>query len=160
MGCCQSQPCTNSCPDGNLRPASFDMNSYGTFPDQQCPSGSRWYTCTGVSPPFMGCCKSNPCSKGCPVGDLAAGFLSSNPKVASPFLTSSASSSTSSSISSSSHSTSASSRSSSSTSSSPISSSTNSSSIVSPLATSTPAPSASTGVIANAAVGGVAVVAV
>ena len=86
VGCCGSQPCDNDCPAGNLEPASFDTSYYGQFPDQQCPAGSQWYTCTGTTPAFMGCCKSNPCQQnGCPTGDLTPGFLSSNPAVAAAF---------------------------------------------------------------------------
>ena len=86
VGCCKTQPCVNDCPAGNLEPASFDISYYGQFPDQQCPEGSQWYTCTGTTPAFMGCCKSNPCQQnGCPTGDLTPGFLSSNPAVAGPF---------------------------------------------------------------------------
>ena len=81
VGCCNSEASSNGCSDGNLEPASFNTAYYGQFKDQECPTGSRWYTCTGTKPPFMGCCKSNPCSNdGCPAGDLTAGFLSSNPK--------------------------------------------------------------------------------
>lgn len=86
VGCCDSAPCEYGCPDGNLKPASFDKNYYGKFSDQQCPTGSRWYTCSATDPPFLGCCKSNPCNQnGCPVGDLTAGFLSSNPQLAAAF---------------------------------------------------------------------------
>ena len=85
VGCCRSEPCENGCPTGNLEPASFDPNWYGKFPDQECPSGSLWYTCQLTDPPFMGCCKSSPCGGACPAGDLTAAFLSSNPKLAGPF---------------------------------------------------------------------------
>ena len=75
-----------------LAPASFDMNDYGKFQDQECPSGSQWHSCKFTDPPFMGCCTSDPCSTsaGCPVGDLTAGFLSTNPGVAADILPSSA----------------------------------------------------------------------
>lgn len=86
VGCCASQACDDGCPDGNLEPASFDPSFEGQFHDQQCPTGSRWYTCSSTQPPFMGCCKSNPCNDGCAEGDLTAGFLSSNPKEAADFL--------------------------------------------------------------------------
>ena len=88
VGCCNAEPCQRGCSDGNLVLTSFNPAAYGTFPDQQCPQGSRWYTCAYTEPPFMGCCKSNPCGKGCPEGDLTAGFLDSNPRVAAPFLSS------------------------------------------------------------------------
>ena len=107
VGCCNSEACSNGCSDGNLEPANFNTAYYGQFKDQECPTGSRWYTCTGTKPPFMGCCKSNPCSNdGCPAGDLTAGFLSSNPKVAADFLPSGAASSSTSSLTSSESSTS------------------------------------------------------
>lgn len=94
VGCCNVEPCGQGCADGSLEPASFNIAFHGQFPDQQCPRGSRWYTCTATTPPFMGCCKSNPCAQhGCPVGDLTAGFLDSNPNNAAPFLSSASSSS-------------------------------------------------------------------
>ena len=89
VGCCTNAPCANGCSDGSLKPASFNPAYYGQFSDQSCPLGSSWYTCAGTNPPFMGCCKSNPCSTGCPAGDLTAGFLSSNPKLAAAFESSS-----------------------------------------------------------------------
>ena len=86
VGCCALQACTHGCSDGNLEPASFNPSFEGRFHDQQCPTGSRWYTCASTQPPFMGCCKSNPCNDGCPAGVLTAGFLSSNPEEAADFL--------------------------------------------------------------------------
>lgn len=39
------------------------------------------YTCQNSSPPFMGCCKTNPCEKdGCPEGDVIAARLSDDPE--------------------------------------------------------------------------------
>lgn len=86
VGCCDGEnPCSSSgCKQGNLRPASFNPAYYGMFPDLECNSGS-WYTCTGTNPPFMGCCKSNPCSRGCPTADLAAGWLGNNVGIACQF---------------------------------------------------------------------------
>lgn len=87
VGCCTSEACSDGCSAGNLKPASFEPKHQGKFADQECPRGSQWYTCAATSPPFMGCCKSDPCkSNGCPVSDLSAGFLSSNPAVAADFL--------------------------------------------------------------------------
>lgn len=88
VGCCRGDPCEIGCATGNLEPASFDPAFYHKFPDEECSSGSSWYTCSKIDPPFMGCCKlSYDCSPGgCPAGDLTAGFLSSNPKLAAPFL--------------------------------------------------------------------------
>lgn len=87
VGCCTVDPCSKGCNEGNLKPASFDVDDYSKLTDQQCSTGSRWYVCTDTQPPFLGCCKSNPCqNEGCPVGDLTAGFLDSNPKFAAPFV--------------------------------------------------------------------------
>ena len=86
VGCCRSSnACENGCSAGNLEPATFDPDSYGDFPDQECSIG-LWYTCTATNPPFLGCCKSNPCNIGsCPAGDLAAGFLSNDSAIAASF---------------------------------------------------------------------------
>ena len=150
VGCCTSEPCANSCPDGNLEPASFNSSYYGQFPDQQCPTGSRWYSCAYTDPPFLGCCKSSPCAGGCPVGDLTAGFLSSNPAVAGAFSPSpaipSATTATSSSLSA---------RSSSSSTGPPASMSSSKASITSTTHHSTPI-----GIIIGATVGGIAILVV
>ncbi|KAI5197334.1 hypothetical protein E4T39_07335 [Aureobasidium subglaciale] len=91
VGCCTgtTDPCdeTTSCPHKNLRPASFDVAEYGTFSDEACDADSNWYTCAGTNPAFMGCCKSNPCSSGCPTKDLTAASLSVEEAVASAFIT-------------------------------------------------------------------------
>lgn len=94
IGCCTSNPCSsaNGCPSGNLKPASFDAAYYGDFHDQECSAG-LFYTCNNTKPPFLGCCKSNPCSQGCPSDSLAAVFLSGNPVDAADFLPPSGSSS-------------------------------------------------------------------
>jgi len=81
VGCCRINPCVADCPAGDLEPASFDPAFYGQFPDAECVAG-QWYTCSGTTPPFMGCCKSNPCQNGCPTGDLTPGFLGGNPAIA------------------------------------------------------------------------------
>lgn len=87
VGCCKGSPCVNGCSDGNLSPASFNADAYKSpFQDQSCPQGSSWYSCAFTDPPFLGCCKSDPCGTGCPVGDLTAGFLSSNPAAAAQYL--------------------------------------------------------------------------
>ena len=87
VGCCNGSvsPCALGCPDGLLEPASFDPAYWGTFPDQECSIGSQWYTCANSEPPFMGCCKTNPCNAGCPTGDLTPGYLSSDQALAAPF---------------------------------------------------------------------------
>lgn len=83
-GCCNNDPCSSGCKQGNLKPASFNMASYGSFPDLECNTGS-FYTCRDTSPPFMGCCKSNPCKQGCPTQDLAAAYLGNNEATACQF---------------------------------------------------------------------------
>jgi len=144
VGCCNDDPCQTGCSDGNLEPASFNPALYGTIQDQECPMGSEWYTCTTTNPPFMGCCKSNPCSStyGCPTGDVTAGFLSSNPAVAKGFLPAAASSSSAaSSPTSASHSSSATSA---------------SASASAATLTNTPTHKITTGAIAGGAIGGFA----
>jgi hypothetical protein len=77
LGCCAgtSDPCSLGCFAGNLRPASFDPSKWGTFPDGLCPSTSRFYTCRDSTPPFLGCCKINPCNAGCSGSDLDGAML-------------------------------------------------------------------------------------
>lgn len=92
LGCCASNPCNNNgCPDGNLKPASFNGSDYGNFPDQECTAG-QFYTCANTKPPFLGCCQSeNPCDMGsCSQTNLAAAFLSKDADLAAPFLSESA----------------------------------------------------------------------
>ena len=153
VGCCNSSPCVNGCPDGNLCPASFDPEFYGKFKDQECPKGSRWYSCAYTSPPFLGCCKSPACGTGCPVGDLTAGFLSSNPYIAEGYLSSLTSSASSS------DKPTSTSRSTSATSATVIGSSSKPSAAAEPIATSS-STKISTGAIAGGAVGGLAVIAI
>ncbi|KAF2663936.1 hypothetical protein BT63DRAFT_461054 [Microthyrium microscopicum] len=81
IGCCKSNPCSNSagCPISDLSSASFNSAAYGTFPDQTCGNGQGdFYTCTfsnGAS--FIGCCRSNACQQGgCPQSDLGSMALS------------------------------------------------------------------------------------
>jgi hypothetical protein len=89
VGCCTSDPCSETafgCTAGALRPASFNASFYGTFADQECSAG-LFYTCADTEPPFLGCCKSNPCQQGgCPRDDLAGAFLSGDPGVAGDYL--------------------------------------------------------------------------
>lgn len=96
VGCCNVNPCNDKgCSASNLKKASFDASYYGYFADQQCSSGSNWYTCRDSYPPFIGCCKSKPCDvghPGCPESNLTAAFLSSNPRARADFLPSSISS--------------------------------------------------------------------
>ncbi|KAK0625462.1 hypothetical protein B0T17DRAFT_273880 [Bombardia bombarda] len=98
IGCCTTDPCANgsgTCPDGDLREASFSSASYATIPTQECNAGTtqtsgsaaQWYTCALDAPPFLGCCKSNPCTNAsCPIDDLVPARLSSNPSSRSVFL--------------------------------------------------------------------------
>lgn len=92
VGCCKADACLNGCSAGNLALLSFDASFKGKVQDQQCSSGSQWYTCLNSSPPFMGCCKSNPCNNGCPATDLTAGSLDSRSEIAADFLPARASS--------------------------------------------------------------------
>ena len=152
VGCCNSSPCDHGCSDGNLEPASFDTAFYGQIPDQECSAGSRWYTCAATIPPFMGCCRSNPCTNGCPSGDVTAGFLSSNPKIAAAFSPSGGSSDSSTSSSSLS-------TASISSSSSYIATSTQTAAPAQPLVANSRATSSHSGAIAGGAVGGILVIA-
>lgn len=95
VGCCTVDPHDKGCNEGNLRPASFNIDASSELKDQQCSMGSSWYTCEATQPPFLGCCKSNPCQNdGCPVNDLTAGFLDTNPMIAAPFISAVGSSAT------------------------------------------------------------------
>ncbi|KAL7625955.1 hypothetical protein AAE478_002724 [Parahypoxylon ruwenzoriense] len=103
IGCCDVDPCADgsgSCPAASLHPAGFDADRYNEIPGQNCvtPSTSlNWFTC--VDGPFLGCCRSNPCSQGgsCPSDDLVAARLSDDPDSAAVFLSSSSTTSSTSS---------------------------------------------------------------
>ncbi|KAF2477320.1 uncharacterized protein BDR25DRAFT_339263 [Lindgomyces ingoldianus] len=77
VGCCESNPCTNGCPQDNIRPAGFDSTYKGKFPDASCGVDSNFYTCDYPNGgTFWGCCKSDPCQQEqCPTGDLVPAFL-------------------------------------------------------------------------------------
>ena len=84
IGCCRIEACqSHSCPEPELAPASFNPASEGTFADQNCTQyagdgrpAARFYTCALTDPPFLGCCRSNPCAQGgCPAADLAEAIL-------------------------------------------------------------------------------------
>jgi hypothetical protein len=85
IGCCTSDPCAGdkgTCPDGHLRVASFSADTYDDLLAQDCDDARGteiWYTCKGTSPPFMGCCGSNPCGGGgCNRSELVPAMLSAN----------------------------------------------------------------------------------
>lgn len=82
LGCCADITGTEVCADGctNVQPASFDKDYYDQVTRNGCQdSQGQWYTCQDTSTPFLGCCKSNPCSNnGCPEGDLVPAQLSRN----------------------------------------------------------------------------------
>lgn len=79
LGCCSSDPCTSSnttspCPD--VYAAAFKPSVFNSISPNTCinaPS-NKWYTCNHTSPPFLGCCASNPCDQthGCPKDDILA----------------------------------------------------------------------------------------
>ncbi|KAI1865765.1 hypothetical protein JX265_008088 [Neoarthrinium moseri] len=92
IGCCDEDPCSGGlglCNSGSLHAASFDADSYNSIPPESCFSSGLWYTCANASPPFLGCCLSNPCNGGCPESDLTAARLADDSSKAAPFLTSS-----------------------------------------------------------------------
>jgi hypothetical protein len=45
VGCCTSDPCSQGCAQGNIRPGGFNSTTYGKFPDGSCGSASTFYTC-------------------------------------------------------------------------------------------------------------------
>ncbi|KAJ1335576.1 cell wall integrity and stress response component [Microdochium nivale] len=83
IGCCTIDPCANGtgeCPAEHLKTSSFSSDSYISIPGQDCaaPSNnSSWFTCS-ATPPFMGCCKNNPCANSgvCKQGNLLPARLS------------------------------------------------------------------------------------
>ncbi|KAK4862888.1 hypothetical protein LT330_003021 [Penicillium expansum] len=85
LGCCSSDPCTNvdanstsPCPD--VYPASFNTSIYDDILPNSCigSANANWYSCNFTDPPFLGCCSSNACTKGCPAEDLLAAAWSSS----------------------------------------------------------------------------------
>ncbi|KAI0390857.1 hypothetical protein F5Y17DRAFT_461354 [Xylariaceae sp. FL0594] len=97
LGCCDINPCIGQwdgvCPDEQLFPASFSASSGAVLLDaQDCMppwhlsgGGGYWYTCPKTLPPFLGCCKRNPCVEGCKPGFLLPAVLSDDPRNASQF---------------------------------------------------------------------------
>ncbi|QBZ59446.1 hypothetical protein PoMZ_04407 [Pyricularia oryzae] len=91
VGCCASDPCNlTGCPQSDLRTSSFSPDEYSSLPTQECAnSDSLWYTCAFNVPPFMGCCKTNPCANpkaSCPTSSLGAAKLSSVDSLRERFL--------------------------------------------------------------------------
>ncbi|KAI1335410.1 hypothetical protein F5Y15DRAFT_248914 [Xylariaceae sp. FL0016] len=93
LGCCGTDPCTADadgvCPDDQLSASSFDSASIAEIEVQSCvsPYGSgNWYTCSNASPPFIGCCRTNPCNDGCGEADLIEARLSDVKANAEQFL--------------------------------------------------------------------------
>lgn len=81
LGCCENgspaDTCTNGCPQKDLLPATFEKEYYDYVTKAACTTGN-WWSCTNTSPPFLGCCLSNPCLSGCPPSDLTAAIFSQN----------------------------------------------------------------------------------
>lgn len=81
LGCCENgspaSTCTNGCPQEDLLPASFEKVYYDYVTRAACTRGD-WWSCADISPPFLGCCLSNPCLGGCPPSDLTAAIFSLN----------------------------------------------------------------------------------
>lgn len=95
VGCCDHDPCTaeanGQCEGDALHPASFSSTNYVDIPAQSCAEPydeQKWWTCQNAKPPFLGCCRSNPCNAGCPDADLLPSRLSDNATNAEPFLVS------------------------------------------------------------------------
>ncbi|RMZ72896.1 Transmembrane domain of the Epidermal Growth Factor Receptor family of Tyrosine Kinase [Pyrenophora seminiperda CCB06] len=78
VGCCTTDPCSNGCAQGNIRPGAYNITHYGEFPDGSCGTSSNFFSCI-AGPSFWGCCKSNPCAATppsiCPPGDLVPAFM-------------------------------------------------------------------------------------
>ena len=81
LGCCvngsSADTCTHGCPQEDLLPASFEKEYYDYTTRAACMSGD-WWSCESTTPPFLGCCLSNPCQSGCPPSDLRAAIFTPN----------------------------------------------------------------------------------
>ena len=81
LGCClngtPADTCTHGCPHEDLLPASFEEEYYSYTTRSACTSGD-WWSCKSTTPPFLGCCLSNPCQGGCPPSDLRAAIFTPN----------------------------------------------------------------------------------
>jgi hypothetical protein len=92
IGCCTSDPCSDgsgNCPTANMRTSSFSADHYGDIKAQSCVDANPavyWYTCQ-EAPPFLGCCKGDPCSaKKCNQSSLIAARLSDDESLAQVFI--------------------------------------------------------------------------
>lgn len=92
LGCCTSDPCSDGsgeCPTANLRTSSFSSDHYDDISAQNCvgaDAATSWFTCK-ASPPFLGCCKSDPCAAGsCAQANLIAAQLSDDQSKAQVFI--------------------------------------------------------------------------
>ncbi|KAI0597350.1 hypothetical protein F4775DRAFT_259792 [Biscogniauxia sp. FL1348] len=104
LGCCDTATvCSSSggggnCSGAHLFPASFSAAKYSDFLPQNCAAPyneSYWYTCVDAVPPFIGCCRNNPCNGGCLEGNLIPARLSDIDENAAQFLAPAASTATS-----------------------------------------------------------------
>jgi hypothetical protein len=90
IGCCTIDPRQDGrgiCPEENLRNASFSPSGFAEIMPQDCgDDSSSWYTCNFTSPPFLGCCKTNPCDAPCAPGDIAPAKLSNDGVARGAFL--------------------------------------------------------------------------
>ena len=81
LGCCVNDSpaytCTHGCLQEDLLPASFEKENYDDITRAACTSGD-WWSCANTTPPFLGCCLSDPCLGGCPPSDLRAAIFSPN----------------------------------------------------------------------------------
>lgn len=100
VGCCTRNPCADGsglCEDSRLRAASFSMTQYAKIPSLACDDNHPrpgfkpplWYTCINPTPPFLGCCYSNPCGDGCPQVNISAARLPDEASTREIFLTNS-----------------------------------------------------------------------
>ncbi|KAF4583166.1 hypothetical protein GQ602_006310 [Ophiocordyceps camponoti-floridani] len=99
LGCCTIDACQRGgdCPLPNIESATFNASRYQDIPPQECDSASAlWYTCKFTRPPFLGCCRQNPCTQtsGCPAGALGVGVLNRDPSLAASLLPMSATTTT------------------------------------------------------------------
>ena len=83
LGCCLStlssnEVCGTGCLSSSLTSLSFEKEYYNQVTTGACGSSEgKWYTCPDTDPPFLGCCKSNPCQAGgCQAGALVPASLS------------------------------------------------------------------------------------